>query len=251
MLLYQNIKVIIPARFNSSRLQGKPLLLINGFPIFWHVFQRCIEAGFSSENIILATDHEEIFKLAEELKIPVMMTSDKHESGTDRIHEVVTKLGLNDNSLVINVQGDEPLIPPQLIKQLTLFAIDNKKFALTTAVTPISKQKDFINPNVVKAILGEEGRAIYFTRSPSPLNRDNTDSLALAYRHIGIYTYRVSDLKRFCSYSESSLEQYEKLEQLRALSNGMPIGACIYNDELPHGIDTQADYDAVKLLMEI
>lgn len=251
MSRYQNIKVIIPARFNSSRLQGKPLLLINDFPIFWHVYQRCLEAGFSSENIILATDHNKIFETAKELNIPVVMTSDKHESGTDRINEVVTKLDLDDDSLVINVQGDEPLIPPQLIKQLALFAIENKNFALTTAVTPIYEHQDFINPNVVKAILGEEGRAIYFTRSPSPLNRDNSDSLALAYRHIGIYTYRVSDLKVFCSYSESPLEQYEKLEQLRALSNGMPIGACVYNNNLPHGIDTQADYDAVKLIMEI
>ncbi|WP_060988934.1 3-deoxy-manno-octulosonate cytidylyltransferase [Photobacterium leiognathi] len=251
MSQYQNIKVIIPARFNSSRLPGKPLLLINNFPIFWHVFQRCIEAGFSSENILLATDHKKIFELAEELNIPVVMTSDKHESGTDRINEVVTNLDLDNDSLVINVQGDEPLIPSQLIKQLALFALENKKFALTTAVTPICEYKDFINPNVVKAILGEGGRAIYFTRSPSPLNRDNSNSLELAYRHIGIYTYRVSDLKEFCSYSESSLEKYEKLEQLRALSNGMPIGACIYNDELPHGIDTQEDYDAVKLLMEV
>ncbi|KOE84877.1 3-deoxy-manno-octulosonate cytidylyltransferase [Vibrio alginolyticus] len=245
-----DIKIVIPCRFGSSRLRGKPLLEINGYPIFWHVYKRCLEVGVPSENIIVATDNEKIKAKALELGLNVQMTSENHESGTDRINEVAQVLSWSDDDIVVNVQGDEPLIPPTLISEVMAFASGNPEIAITTAVSPISTYDSFINPNVVKAVIGEESRALYFTRSPSPLNRDNPVSFAHAWRHIGIYSYRVSALKSFCSFPESDLEKTERLEQLRALSNGMTIGVVKFYEDLPHGVDTQEDYESIITKME-
>ncbi len=243
------IKVVIPARYGSRRLPGKPLLLLNGKPMFWHVVQRVIEAGIDVGDIVVATDDERIVRSAESECIPVQMTSSKHVSGTDRVNEVSCKNNWSDDLIVFNVQGDEPLIPPELIAALVKFTLNNKNFSITTAVTPIQAASDLSNPNIVKAILSENNTALYFTRSPSPFNRDNPQDFSLAFRHIGIYGYRVSTLRRFCSYKESRLESYEKLEQLRALSYGMSVGATITKAPLPHGIDTIDDYKIVKKLM--
>ncbi|WP_432459154.1 3-deoxy-manno-octulosonate cytidylyltransferase [Agarivorans sp. QJM3NY_25] len=244
------VKVVIPARFNSSRLPGKPLLEINGKPILWHVYQRCIEAGFSREDVVLATDDSRIFAKAEELNLSVVMTSSAHESGTDRINEVASLKRWHSDDLVINVQGDEPLIPVKLIKDLVKFALERPCFSMFTAVTHLHSLDSFHNSNVVKAIVGEQNQALYFTRAAAPLSRDNITCLELAYRHIGIYGYTVSALKKFCSYKEAPLEVYEKLEQLRALSHGMSIGVCHYLGELPHGVDTPEDYELIKEIME-
>ena len=245
-----NIKVVIPARYGSSRLPGKPLLLICEKPIFWHVAQRCIEAGISINDIIIATDDMRIFDEANRLKLPVLMTSTEHQSGTDRINEVTSKLNWSLETIVLNVQGDEPLIPSKLIQALVSYVKKNPAYSIATAVTPFTKYEDFINPNVVKAILGSQGRALYFTRSASPFNRDNPNDISLAYRHIGIYAYTVESLNLFCSYPEAPLESYEKLEQLRALSNGLTIGACLFEQQLPHGVDTLNDYEIIKKIME-
>ncbi|WP_318418210.1 3-deoxy-manno-octulosonate cytidylyltransferase [Photobacterium leiognathi] len=246
-----NIKVVIPARYGSSRLEGKPLLEINGKPIFWHVYQRCLDAGIEEANIILATDDIRIYQKAENLNLCVVMTNIDHDSGTDRISEVAEKLHWSPETLVINVQGDEPLIPSTLIQQVIEFANCNTQYPITTAVTPIVNYDEVNNPNVVKAILGLDGRILYFTRSASPLNRDKPKDISLCFRHIGIYTYRVSTLFEFCSYPEAPLEKYEKLEQLRALSNGIAIGSCVYHGKLPHGVDTYEDYRNIKSKMEI
>ncbi len=245
-----SIKIVIPARYGSSRLEGKPLLEIIRKPIFWHVYQRCLEAGFDEQSIVLATDDERIYQKAQDLGLSVVMTSECHESGTDRINEVASKMEWSSADVVINVQGDEPLIPAALINLVASFAVSNPQFDISTAVTPIDCFDSFQNPNVVKAILGENQQALYFTRSPAPFNRDNSIDTSLAFRHVGIYAYRVNALKQFCSYSESALEKYEKLEQLRALSNGMSIGACVYNGSLPHGVDTLEDFQAIKNKME-
>jgi 3-deoxy-manno-octulosonate cytidylyltransferase (CMP-KDO synthetase) len=245
-----NIKVVIPARFGSSRLLGKPLLLIRNKPIFWHVVQRCIEAGISISDIVIATDDQRIYGVAKKLNLPVLMTSTEHQSGTDRINEVAGVLAWPAETIVINVQGDEPLIPSELIETLAIYTLNNPGFSITTAVTPIGKREDFINPNVVKAIIGAEGRALYFTRSAAPFNRDDHDDISLAYRHVGIYAYTVGSLNVFCSYPEAPLENYEKLEQLRALSHGLTIGACVFDQQLPHGVDTLNDYEIIKEIME-
>ncbi len=244
------VKIVIPARYGSSRLPGKPLLEISDRPIFWHVFQRCLEAGFDKQAIVIATDDKRIQKKAIELSLPIIMTSSNHESGTDRIFEVARSLKWSSDDIVVNVQGDEPLISSDLIKQLTLFASSRSEFEITTAVSKIKSYDDFINPNIVKAIIGIDNRALYFTRSPSPFHRDNVDDLSLAYRHVGIYAYRVSALAEFCSYSEAPLESYEKLEQLRALSFGMSIGVCYFNGEIAHGVDTLDDYQSIKRKIE-
>lgn len=243
-------KIVIPARYSSSRLPGKPLLEISGKPIVWHVVQRCIEAGFSLDDIIVATDDMRIESILEQLDIQVVMTSNEHQSGSDRIHEVATLCNWSDEIIVINVQGDEPLIPQMLIRMVAQFAKEWPEYSITTAVTPIVSDDDLNNPNVVKAIIGNNGRALYFTRSASPFCRDNPESLDLAYRHIGIYSYRVSALREFCSHPEAPLENYEKLEQLRALSNGMSVGVTKFNTAIPHGVDTIDDYEQVKNIME-
>jgi len=247
---FKNIKVVIPARYSSTRLPGKPLLLIDQKPMFWHVVQRCLEAGFKLSDIQIATDDTRIFDEAVNLNVPVIMTSNKHQSGSDRINEVAQKKKWNEDTIILNVQGDEPLISDELIKNLAFFALGNPHFSITTAVKLIDSYHEFINPNIVKAILGEEGRALYFTRSPAPSNRDDNKIFSLAYKHVGIYAYTVGSLNKLCSYPETPLEQYEKLEQLRALSYGMNIGAFIFEGALAHGVDTLSDYEIIKKLME-
>ncbi len=249
-MLSPSIKVVIPARYGSSRLPAKPLLKINNKPIFWHVAQRVQEAGVNIDDIVIATDHSEIEQAATALGLPVLMTAVAHVSGTDRVDEVAKKLSWPSDTLIINVQGDEPLIPPALIKKLIGFTRVNPEFAITTAATPIKDYQDFTNINVVKAVTNEANQALYFTRSPAPLNRDNPQDLTNAKRHIGIYVYKASALDTLCGLPESQLERLEKLEQLRALSNGLTIGVMDFNGDIPHGIDTQQDYLHIKSLME-
>jgi len=249
-MLLNEVKVVIPARYGSSRLPAKPLLEINNKPIFWHVVQRVLESGVSISNIVVATDDTRIEAKAKTLSLPVVMTAVEHVSGTDRVNEVVNKLGWSKNTLVINVQGDEPLIPPSLISKLIEFTTINTQFDITTAATKIKQYDDFINPNVVKAITTEHNQAVYFTRSAAPLNRDEPSDLTNAKRHIGIYIYRVSALHTLCSLPESTLEKLEKLEQLRAITNGLIIGVMSYKGEIPHGIDTKQDYLNAKAVME-
>lgn len=249
-MLLNEVKVVIPARYGSSRLPAKPLLEINNKPIFWHVTQRVQEAGVNLADIVIATDHSEIERAAKALGLPVLMTAVTHVSGTDRVNEVAKKLSWPSDTLIINVQGDEPLIPPELIKKLIEFTRVNPEFAIVTAATPIKQYQDFTNTNVVKAVTNESNQALYFTRSSAPLNRDDPQDLTYAKRHIGIYVYKASVLDTLCGLPESQLERLEKLEQLRALSNGLTIGVMDFNGDIPHGIDTQQDYLHIKSLME-
>ncbi|WP_368084884.1 3-deoxy-manno-octulosonate cytidylyltransferase [Vibrio splendidus] len=245
-----SVKVVIPARYGSSRLPGKPLLTLLNKPVIWHVIERCKDAGIEQADIFVATDDQRIIGALKDEGIQVVLTSSSHQSGTDRINEVVQLMEWSGDTVVVNVQGDEPMIPPRLIQQLVSFTLSNPSYQLTTAVVPLLSQDDFVNPNVVKAVIGHNGRALYFTRSASPMNRDNPSDLSFAKRHIGIYAYRVSALQEFCSYVEDELESYEKLEQLRALSHGMSIGAMTFEGGVPHGIDTSDDYETIKKIME-
>ncbi|HHX8443456.1 TPA: 3-deoxy-manno-octulosonate cytidylyltransferase [Vibrio diabolicus] len=244
------IKVVIPARFGSSRLFGKPLLTIGGQPIFWHVYQRVLEAGILPDDIVLATDDNRVLEVANELNISSVMTDLNHASGTDRLNEVAYICQWSEDTLVINVQGDEPLIPSEIIYELANFAVTNEHFDITTVIAPITEKIDVINPNIVKVALGEDNRAVYFSRSVVPFNREDSNSLDYIYRHIGIYAYSVKKLRLFCQFPESNIEKLEKLEQLRALSNGFSIGAIIIENAPPHGIDTQEDYFSIKNIME-
>ncbi|NAX48083.1 3-deoxy-manno-octulosonate cytidylyltransferase [Photobacterium halotolerans] len=244
------IKIVIPARYSSSRLPGKPLLEINKRPMFWHVAQRCIEAGVPIGDIVIATDDERIFNSSNTFSIPVVMTSNEHQSGTDRINEVASILQWSSETLVVNVQGDEPLISPDLIKQVIGLSVKKSDFDIFTAIKRITSLDEFKNPNVVKAVIGNNNRALYFTRSASPYNRDDNTDFSFAFRHVGIYAYTVKSLYQFCSYPESNLEHSEKLEQLRALSNGMTIAVTEYDGDLAHGVDTLSDFHDVKRIIE-
>ncbi|EAQ66006.1 3-deoxy-manno-octulosonate cytidylyltransferase [Marinomonas sp. MED121] len=245
-----SVKVVIPARYGSTRLPGKPLLTLLDKPVIWHVIERCKEAGIEQTDIFVATDDKRIIDALKGEDVQVVLTSSEHQSGTDRINEVSLIKCWREDTIIVNVQGDEPMIPPKLIQQIVSFAQLNSSYDITTVVVSIDTLDDFVNPNVVKAIVGQNGRALYFTRSASPMNRDSSDDLSLARRHIGIYAYRASGLQQFCSYSGDMLESYEKLEQLRALSHGMSIGAITFDGVVPHGIDTNDDYEAIKKTME-
>jgi len=249
-MIEQSVKVVIPARYGSSRLPGKPLLELCGKPMFWHVVQKAVGAGFTLEDVIVATDDERIVDAAEGLDIPVMLTDAKHASGTDRLNEVATAKQWADDTLIVNVQGDEPLIPSILIRQLSEFASVSPQFDICTVITPLKSLGDLNNSNLVKVALGEHNRAVYFSRSPIPYHRDEPESLSDIYRHIGIYAYTVKGLRSFCSFPESQLEKWEKLEQLRALSNGLTIGVTRFDQAPPHGIDTEQDYNNIKQIME-
>lgn len=246
---FTDVKVVIPARYGSTRLPGKALLLLQGKPLFWHVAQRCYECGVEKQNVVIATDDQRIVNEAEALALTVVLTSKDHNSGTDRINEVAISLNWPADTIVVNVQGDEPLIPAELIKEAIEFKVNNSDYAIATAVTPINDYKEFVNPNVVKAILGAKSQALYFTRAPAPHGRDENQSLKLAYRHIGIYVYTVDSLKKFCSFEEAPLEGHEKLEQLRALYNGLTIGAFVFYQDIPPGVDTREDFENLRQLM--
>ena len=245
-----SVKVVIPARYGSSRLPGKPLLTLLEKPVVWHVIERCKEAGIAPNDIFVATDDKRIADALKSENIQVVLTSPEHQSGTDRINEVSFIKGWSEDTIIVNVQGDEPMIPPTLIQRIVSFTRLHASYDITTAVVPLVSADDFVNPNVGKAIVGHNGRALYFTRSASPMNRDTPNDLSLAKRHIGIYAYRASSLKQFCSYPEDELENYEKLEQLRALSHGMNIGAIVFEGAVPHGIDTIEDYENTRKIME-
>lgn len=245
-----SVKVVVPARFGSTRLEGKPLLTIKNKPIFWHVFQKILSAGVNINDTLLATDNIKIAEEAIRLNIPYIMTNVSHSSGTDRLNEVASKLKWGDDVLVVNVQGDEPLIPSELISQLVHFSVANRQFDISTVVCPLVKKEDVANPNVVKVAMGCNDRAVYFSRAPIPFNRDNYQSISGLYRHVGIYSYSVKCLRLLCSHEESNIERIEKLEQLRALSNGFSIGATITQTAPPHGIDTFEDYLRIRNLME-
>ncbi len=242
-----SVKVVIPARYSSSRLPGKILLDIESKTVIAHVIERCLEAGVDKSDIFVATDSNLIVNSLRDYdeSINVVLTSVHHESGTDRVNEVALLKGWSSSDLVVNVQGDEPLIPPQLIADLVNFTKKNPEFDICTAVGKVNNVDDFTNPNIVKCVSSSSNAALYFSRAAIPLCRDEPNNFSLANKHIGIYSYKVSSLLRFCSYPESPLEKIEKLEQLRAIENGMSIGVSLFNGEVHHGIDTIEDYYSV------
>lgn len=246
--------IIIPARFNSSRLPGKLLLEVDGKPLIWHVYQRALESEI--ESITVATDHIDIFNAVNKFGGNVIMTSDKHVSGTDRLAEVAQKLSLSDKDVVINVQGDEPLIPSDLIKQISTLLNESPSAGIATLCCPISDIYSVMNPNVVKVTIADNGQALYFSRAPIPWNREQFNDLTTAsltvpyYRHIGMYAYKVATLIKVAQLTESPLENCESLEQLRALQAGVEIQVGITQEMPPHGVDTMADYLAVKKIVE-
>ena len=245
--------VVIPARFASTRLPGKPLLDIAGKPMIQHVWERACQSA--AEKVYIATDHADIEAAARAFGAEVVMTNASHESGTDRLQEVVSRLGLADSQILVNVQGDEPLIPPEVINQVAALMADEKQ-QMATLYEHIQQAAQVFDPNVVKLVADEQGRALYFSRAPIPWYRDgfqqNRQQLpeGINYkRHIGIYAYRAALLNRFVRWPVAALESVEKLEQLRAMANGITIQVAEACAAIPAGVDTQADLDYVRSLL--
>jgi 3-deoxy-manno-octulosonate cytidylyltransferase (CMP-KDO synthetase) len=214
-------RVVIPARYASTRLPGKALLAIGGKPMVQWVHERARTSR--AAEVLIATDDPRIAAAGRAFGAVVEMTSASHQSGTDRIAEVARAKGWSDNDVVVNVQGDEPLMPPALIDQVAGLLLANSAAGMATLASPLSRREDWVDPNVVKVVADASGRAMYFSRAPIPWNRDDQRSFAGGRRHIGIYAYRVNALLKVAALAPTPLEQTEKLEQLRALENGVEI----------------------------
>ncbi len=238
-------KVVIPARYASTRLPGKPLLDIAGKPMVVRVAEQANKSGASS--VVIATDFEKIIQVAASHQIQAVMTRVDHASGTDRIAEVAQQLNWEDDDIVVNVQGDEPLIDPQLIQEVALTLGHSRHAVMATACHAISDEAAMLNPNIVKVVMDAEGHALYFSRSPIPYPRDEAHKQNIkAHRHIGIYAYRVGFLKQYAELSITELEQIESLEQLRVLYHGYKIAVTVTDNAPASGVDTQADLEQVR-----
>jgi 3-deoxy-manno-octulosonate cytidylyltransferase (CMP-KDO synthetase) len=220
--------VAIPARHRSTRLPGKMLAPIQGKPMLQWVYERALASGAS--DVLIATDDEAIAAAAGRFGAPARMTSAAHSSGTDRLAELAAIERWPDADIVVNVQGDEPLIPPAVISQVATLLESDAEAAIATLATPVESLAEFLDPNAVKVVADSKGRALYFSRAPVPWSRDGAPSglssqavFAGARRHVGIYAYRVGALRRLASLPPTLLEKAEKLEQLRALENGLVI----------------------------
>jgi 3-deoxy-manno-octulosonate cytidylyltransferase (CMP-KDO synthetase) len=241
--------VIIPARFGSTRLPGKPLLAIAGKPLIQWVWQCAVASGAAS--VTIATDDERIRAAAGKFSAECVMTSPEHASGTDRIAEAVRAKGLSPDDIVVNLQGDEPAMPPTVVARVAEALRDIPGSDIATAASPIESLREFLDPNCVKALMAADGRALYFSRAPVPWPRDSVagdrpTAYVGAWRHIGIYAYRVRSLLEFAAWPPTRLELTEKLEQLRALENGMHIHLVTLSEAPPAGVDTPADLDRVR-----
>lgn len=238
--------VVIPARYASTRLPGKALAEIAGRPMVAHVVDRANESG--AERVIVATDDERIARALDNESCEVCMTRADHQSGSDRLAEVVEKLQIADDAVVVNVQGDEPMIPGRLIDQVATALNLADDAVMSTAARQIEDQATLEDPNVVKVVFARTGRALYFSRAPIPYARDVR--IADAWHHIGIYAYRASFLKRYHQLVESSIEQTESLEQLRVLDNGNDITVEAVDYDTGVGVDTPEDLERVRKLMQ-
>ncbi len=247
--------VVIPARYASTRLPGKPLKNIGGKPMVQWVYEQATRS--EAERVIVATDDSRIEAAVKAFGGEVCMTSDRHESGTDRLQEVAASLGLEADAIVVNVQGDEPLIPPAVINQVAANLAAANLASVSTLSEPILAKEDFLNPNVVKVVSDKMGMALYFSRASMPWPRDamatNADAALplspLFQRHIGIYAYRVSLLDQFIQWPAAPLESLECLEQLRVLWNGHRIHVQEAVTAVPGGVDTEADLQRVRDLL--
>ena len=236
---------IVPARYASTRFPGKPLADLGGKPMVVRVCERARDSG--ADPVCVATDDQRIAQAVRQHGFEARMTRAEHASGTERIAEAAAQLGLADEAIVVNVQGDEPLIAPQLIAKVAATLERNPQASVATACHPIHDAAEFASPNVVKAVLNAKGEALYFSRAGIPYPRQGE---ARALRHIGIYAYRVGFLKRYASLAPSALEATEQLEQLRVLWHGYRIVAVIEEGAIPPGVDTPADLQAVLKLLQ-
>ena len=265
--------IAIPARLASTRLPNKPLLLLAGKPIVAHVIERARAFAASPEglqrnaNVVLATESSEIAEIGRQLGVQVCMTRADHPTGTDRLAECAQQLGWLDDAIVINLQGDEPLMPAECLESVIGLLESNRRASIATLSTPITSMAELFDPNCVKVVLRDDARALYFSRAPIPYARDafaNVSGLgdsALSTRelpkqlpfarHLGLYAYRAGALKQLALAPQSALERAESLEQLRALSLGLEIVVATAPVAIPPGIDTAADLQRVEAQLQL
>ena len=237
--------VVIPARLGSTRLPRKPLADIGGKPMVIRVAERAMKS--LAQSVVVATDSSEIQAACNEHRIECLLTSENHPTGTDRIAEVAQLLKLPSNALIVNVQGDEPLIPPELINQVARTLAEHEQCAISTVAVPITDAAEINNPNVVKVVLNRSGEALYFSRAPIPFERDPQSNLKIEHlRHLGIYAYRADFLQAYTRLEPAPPEQAESLEQLRALWNGYRIQVHVASEAPPAGVDTQEDLERIR-----
>lgn len=244
--------VLIPARLGSTRLPNKPLADIGGAPMVVRVAQRVLSLTTPSgkARVVVAADSPEIISACQLHGIEAVLTRTDHPSGSDRLAEACALLGLTDDEIVVNVQGDEPLMDPTLVDEVAQLLNEQPQASMSTAAHAIDQWLDFVNPNVVKVVLDARGLALYFSRAPIPYGRDQPDALPnpRPLRHIGIYGYRVGFLRQFPTLAQAPFEITESLEQLRALWHGHRIAVHICQHAPGPGVDTQEDLERVRHL---
>lgn len=237
-------QVVIPARYASTRFPGKPLADLAGKPMVVRVCERAAQSGAAGVHV--ATDDKRIFDVVKAHGHRAIMTRADHASGTDRLAEAAKKLKLGEKEIVVNVQGDEPLIAPRLIAQVARVLAGKRKASVSTACHAIHDPAALDNPNVVKVVLDAEGYALYFSRARIPYPREPG---AICYRHAGIYGYRVGFLRKYARLKPAPLEESEALEQLRVLWHGYRIAVAVSETEIPPGVDTPQDLEAVRRMI--
>lgn len=246
--------VVIPARYASIRFPGKPLVEIDGKPMVAHVINRARESG--ATEVVVATDDARIASAVSSHDCLVAMTRGDHTTGTDRVAEVVVQRGWDDETIVVNAQGDEPLLPSSLIRTVAHTLEEHDGASIATACHPIREVAEFLDPNAVKVVFDKAGYALYFSRAPIPWPRDAfTHGKSLlpdkipAFRHIGIYSYRCKFLRKYATLKPVPIERFESLEQLRAMAHGYRIAVTVTENAPPPGIDTPEDLDRLRNLM--
>ena len=250
----QPFRVVIPARYASTRLPGKALQPIGGKPMLQWVYERARAAG--AREVLIATDDARIVAAARGFGADAVLTASAHASGSDRIAELARRSNWAAEDIVVNVQGDEPLIPPVLIAQVAQLLAGQAAAQVATLATPLASLDELLDPNVVKVVTDRDGFALYFSRAPIPWNRDSAPAglgtqmdFAGARRHRGLYAYRVGALLRLAQLPRGSLEEREKLEQLRALENAMPIAVADALEMPGPDVNTLADLEHVRALI--
>ncbi|MFN3073793.1 3-deoxy-manno-octulosonate cytidylyltransferase [Acinetobacter sp. TY2] len=244
--------IVIPARFASSRLPGKPLLQIHGRPMILRVVDQAKKVqGF--DDLCVATDDPRIADVCLAEGVDVVMTNPNHPSGTDRLSEVARIKGWASDDIIVNVQGDEPLVPALLVRQVADLLIQRTDCSMSTLCEPIHSLEEFQRDSIVKVVMSKLNQALYFSRSPIPYDRDGAKVTepklhSQAYRHLGLYAYRVQLLQEYVQWDMGVLEQLESLEQLRVLENGHRIAIAVAQVNLPPGVDTQVDLDRLNTL---
>jgi len=247
-----SFRVIIPVRYNSYRLPGKPLIEIADKPMIQHAYECAIESG--ADSVVIATDDLRVKKAAESFGADVCMTSLDHRSGTERLSEAIVALGYEDEEVVVNLPSDNPLMPPDVIHQVAKELMDHDNIKMATLCQKIVDADQLFNPDIVKVVLNKRGNALYFSRAPIAWERGifNTkkDIEGTHYRHIGIYAYRINFLQEYVKWSSCDIEDMERLEQLRVLRNGGRIRVAIAKKPVPFSIETKDDVKRVHTVLK-